>query len=48
MSEPLSFVEQTKVHLHKALETDDPDERNFHIRTALQLCSCDSVTEQSD
>lgn len=48
MSEPSSFLEQTKVHLQRALETEDPDEKNFHLRTALQLCSCDGVTEQSD
>ncbi|WP_147302754.1 MULTISPECIES: hypothetical protein [Haloferax] len=48
MSEPSSFVEQTKVHLHKALETDDPVEKDFHLRNALQLCACDGVTDQSD
>ncbi|WEL30233.1 hypothetical protein [Haloferax volcanii] len=51
MSEPSSFVEQTKDHLYKALETDDPDEKDFHLRNALQLCAWDGVadrTEQND
>lgn len=28
-------------HLEQALETDDPKEKNFHIRHVLQLCGED-------
>ncbi len=48
MSEQSTFVEQTKVHLYKALETEDPDEKNFHLRNALQLCAWDEVTERAE
>jgi len=46
MSEQSTYVEQTKVHLHKALQTEDPDEKNFHLRNALQLCACDDLSDR--
>jgi hypothetical protein len=30
-------TDKLQEHLYQALETDDPDEKNYHIRTALQL-----------
>jgi len=39
-----NITETTKQHLQSALETDDPAEKDFYIRQALQD---DYVTESS-
>jgi hypothetical protein len=31
-------VSDLRQHLRAALDADDPDEKNFHVRQALQHC----------
>jgi hypothetical protein len=48
MSERPPLKEQATDHLRKALDADDPDTKNFHIRSALQFEECIEATEQAD
>jgi len=34
-------------HLDKALETDDPSEKDFHIRQVMQVCGVDHLPDES-
>lgn len=46
MSAADTLSDECRYHLEQALETADPDEKNFHIRHVLQLCdSGDDDTE---
>ncbi|WP_135365774.1 hypothetical protein [Halosimplex halophilum] len=40
-------VERIDVHLERALETDDPDEKDFHVRHARQLLEACRESEPS-
>jgi hypothetical protein len=35
-------------HLEAALRTDDPSEKNYHIREVLQTCGIDDLPEGHD
>ena len=48
MSERPPLKEQAADHLRKALDADNPDTKNFHIRSALQFEECIEATEQAD
>jgi hypothetical protein len=36
-SDETAMLERTQEHLTNALETGDPDEKDYHVRTALQF-----------
>jgi len=46
MSDRPSFVEQAESHLQQALEASDTATKNYHIRSALQVCACDGDSGQ--
>jgi hypothetical protein len=48
MSEHPPLKEQAEAHLEQALSADDPDTKNFHIRSALQFEECIEAIEQDD
>ncbi|WP_193767757.1 hypothetical protein [Halorientalis pallida] len=48
MSERPPLKEQVTDQLRKALDADDPDAKNFHIRSALQFEECIEATDQAD
>lgn len=48
MSDRPTFVEQAEDHLKQALETDETGEKDYHIRSALQMCACDSDSGQGE
>lgn len=48
MSDCLSLKEQAADHLRTALNADDPDTKNFHIRSALQFEECIEATERTE
>ena len=35
-----------KEHLESALETEDPSEKDYHIRQVLQACGADDLSEE--
>ncbi|WP_290816028.1 hypothetical protein [Halovivax sp.] len=37
--------EECRAHLEKALETDDPAEKNYHIRAVMQAGCVDEIPE---
>ena len=38
--------EGCKEHLEKALKTDDPSQKDYHIRQVLQACGVDDFPEE--
>lgn len=36
--EPTAFLQDAKEHLLAALEESDPEEKDYHVRCALQAC----------
>ena len=46
MSDRPTFVEQAENHLKQALETDETSEKDYHVRSALQVCACDGNSGQ--
>jgi hypothetical protein len=47
MSECPPLKAQAQAHLEKALSADDPETKNFHIRSALQFEVCIKAAEQA-
>ncbi|WP_255190921.1 hypothetical protein [Natronobeatus ordinarius] len=45
MSANTTLGEDCKEHLEKALEADDPSEKDFHIRHVLQVCGVDTRSD---
>lgn len=39
--------EDCKEHLQKALENDDPSEKNFHIRQVIQAWGVDHLPDET-
>jgi len=46
MSDRPSLEKQAEAHLKQALEADSPEEKDFHIRSALQFGECIEAAEQ--
>lgn len=46
MSDGQTFLERAEDHLKQALETDETGEKDYHIRSALQMCACDGNSGQ--
>ncbi|WP_165875179.1 hypothetical protein [Natrarchaeobius chitinivorans] len=44
----MKLSEQCKDHLEKALESDDPSEKDFHVRQVIQACGVDHLPEETD
>jgi hypothetical protein len=48
MSERPSLEKQVETHLKEALEANSLEQKNFHIRSALQFGECIEVAEQAE
>jgi uncharacterized protein YqkB len=48
MSDRPTVIEQAEDHLKQALETDETNEKDYHIRSALQVCACDGNSGQGE
>ncbi|WP_171052374.1 hypothetical protein [Haloterrigena sp. H1] len=42
------LTERSQNHLEQALQTDDPSEKDFHIRQVMQMCGVDDLPDESD
>ncbi len=42
------LTDNCRKHLEEALQTDDPSEKNFHIRQVMQVCGVDDLPDESD
>ena len=48
MSEGYSLPEQAEAHLQQALSECSEDQKNYHIRSALQACYIQAPDETGD
>jgi hypothetical protein len=48
MSDRPSLETQAETHLKQALEADSAEQKDFHIRSALQFGECQKAAEQAE